>query len=399
KPLGCFGSSLTDLAAHGTPVLGVLHCQIMQNKSRPWLDTMSKVHSSTGLRVLIITTLLLGGMLSWRQDRALAVMGLASAAAISVFTRPAILAYNRGRERWLKGDLSGAVEQLSLALQQDPNLTNAYLLRGKAYFALNQVPLALADFDRAIQLAPRRPESYSCRALIRVGQADTEGAIADLTQLVALRPSATYHIHLANLLAQQGSLPIALTHLNEAIQLDPTSTPAFAARASLHSYLGEWEAALADWSKAIELQPDPALYYNRGVTYSCADRYDEAIADLDRSLEADPQQPNTLYNRGNALYELGEMKAALDDYDRAFRLEANRNQVDVSDEYGLYGRGLAHCHMGDKVTALSDWQAALAVCRKHHNLALAKQVQRSWLRLNSGDPNSDPADPDTEQSA
>ncbi|MFQ3584876.1 MAG: hypothetical protein SNJ85_08095, partial [Cyanobacteriota bacterium] len=90
---------------------------------------MPKVHPSTGLRVLIITALLLGGLISWRQDRALAVMGLASAAAISVFTRPAILAYNRGREQWLKGDLSGAVEQLSLALQQDPNLTNAYLLR------------------------------------------------------------------------------------------------------------------------------------------------------------------------------------------------------------------------------------------------------------------------------
>ncbi|MEN9232008.1 MAG: tetratricopeptide repeat protein [Thermostichus sp. DG02_5_bins_236] len=348
---------------------------------------MPKVHSSTGLRVLIITTLLLGGMLSWRQDRVLAVMGLASAAAISVFTRPAILAYNRGRERWLKQDMSGAVEQLSLALQQDRNLINAYLLRGKAYFALNQTPLALADFDRAIELAPRQPEPYYCRALIRVSQADTEGAIADLTQLVALRPSATYHINLADLLAEQGSLASALTRLDEAIRLDPTSTPAFVARAHLHSYLGKWEASLADWSKAIELQPDSALYYNRGITYSYADRYDEAIADWDRSVEMDPEKPNTLYSRGNALYELGELKAALDDYDRAFRIEANLNQVDVSDEHGLYGRGLAHCNMGDKVTAFSDWQAALVVCRKHHNLSLAKQVHRALLRLR--DPHSD----------
>ncbi|MGQ9838275.1 MAG: tetratricopeptide repeat protein [Cyanobacteriota bacterium] len=360
---------------------------------------MPKVHSSTGLRILIITTLLLGSMISWRQDRVLAVMGLISAAGISAFTRPAILAYNRGREQWLKQDLAGAVEQLNLALQRDRNLTNAYLLRGKAYFALNQTPLALADFDRAIELAPRQPEPYGYRALIRVSQGDMEGAIADFSRLLALHPSATHHITLAGLLAQQGSLATALTHLDAAIQLDPTSTAAFAKRASLHAYLGEWEAALADWSKAIELQPDPALYYNRGVVYSCVNRYDEAIADWDRCLEVDPQKPNTLYNRGNALYQLGELKAALDDYDRAFRIEADLNQVDVSDEYGLYGRGLAYFNMGDQLTALSSWQAALAVCRKHHNLALVKQVQQFLLCLNSRDPNSNSADPDTEQSA
>lgn len=93
-------------------------------------------------------------------------MGLASAAAISAFTRPAILAYNRGRERWLNRDLIGAVEQLNLALQQDPCLTNAHLLRGQVYLELGQLPQALADFDQATRLAPRRPESYLYRGLL-----------------------------------------------------------------------------------------------------------------------------------------------------------------------------------------------------------------------------------------
>ncbi|MEN9223756.1 MAG: tetratricopeptide repeat protein, partial [Thermostichus sp. BF3_bins_97] len=250
-----------------------------------------------------------------------------------------------------------------------------------------QAPQALADFDRAIELAPRQPEPYLYRGLIRQSQADLQGSVADFTELVRLHPNAPHHLSLARLLIQQGSLPKALTHLDEAIRLDPTSAVAYSQRASLHSYLGEWDAALADWSEAIRLDPSPAHYYNRGVTYYCADRYDEAIADLGRSLEAEPQQPNTLYNRGNALYELGEIKAALDDYDRAFRIEADRNRVDLSDEHGLYGRGLAYRNMGDRATAFSDLQAALVVSRKHQNLALADQVRRSLLRLETGDPN------------
>ncbi|MFS8831623.1 tetratricopeptide repeat protein, partial [Synechococcus sp. R8-2] len=192
---------------------------------------MFRAHDSAGLRVLIAVALLLGSMASWRQDRLLAVMGLVGAAAISAFTRPAILAYNRGRERWLNRDLLGAIEQLSLALQRDPCLANAYILRGEAYFALGQVPQALEDFGQAIRLAPRRPEPYFYRGLIRQSQGDLQGATAEFAELVRLHPNVPHHLSLANLLMQQGSLPLALAHLDEAIRLDPTSALAHSQRA------------------------------------------------------------------------------------------------------------------------------------------------------------------------
>ncbi len=342
---------------------------------------MLKAHDSAGLRLLVAAALLLGGLASWRQDRLLAVMGLASAAAISAFTRPAILAYNRGRERWLNRDLIGAVEQLSLALQRDPRLGNAYILRGQVYLELGQLPQALADFDQATQLAPRRPEPYLYRGLIRQWQGDLEGATAELTELVRLHPSAPYHLRLASLLIQQGSLPLALIHLDEAICRDPTLAPAYACRATVYGYLGEWEVAVADWSQAIRWDPCPAHYYGRGVAHAWADCYDEAIADLSRSLEAEPCQAHVLYLRGNLLYELGEIKAALDDYDQAFRLEADSHFIDLADEYGLYGRGLAYRNMGDFETAIASWQAALHLGRQRHNRVLQEQVQRALRQL------------------
>lgn len=369
--------------------MGVSRCPIRQNqRNQLRVDAMLKAHDSAGLRLLLAAALLLGGLASWRQDRLSAVMGLASAAAISAFTRPAILAYNRGRERWLNRDLIGAVEQLNLALQQDPCLTNAHLLRGQVYLELGQLPQALADFDQATRLAPRRPESYLYRGLLLQLQGDLQGAIAELAEVVRRHPSAPHHLRLANLLRQQGSLPSALAHLDEAICRDPTSAPAYACRATVYGYLGEWEAAVADWSQAIRWDPCPAHHYGRGVAYAWADCYNEAIADLSRSLEAEPCQPHVLYIRGNLLYELGEIKAALDDYDQAFRLEADGNLGDPTDEYGLYGRGLAYGNMGDRATAISSWQAALQVSRQHHNLVLQEQAHRSLRQLQDldGDP-------------
>ncbi len=345
---------------------------------------MPKAYASASLRLGIAATLLLGSLASWRQDRLLAVMGLASAAAISAFTRPAILAYNRGRERWLNRDLLGAIQQLSLALQQDPRLANAYLLRGQVHLELGQLPQALADFDQAAQLLPHRPEPYFYRSLICQARGDLQGATAELTKLVRLQPRPPHHLRLAELYLQQGSLPSALAHLDEAIARDPTWAPAYACRAKVYGYLGEWEAAVADWSQAIRWDPSPAHYYWRGVAYTWADRYFEAIADFSRSLEAEPGQPHALYLRGNLLYELGEIKAALDDYEQAFRLEAGGHPLALADEYGLYGRGLAYRNMGDPETAIASWQAALHLGCQRHNPVLQEQVQRALRQLEGG---------------
>jgi tetratricopeptide (TPR) repeat protein len=349
---------------------------------------MLKAYTSAGLRLGVAAALLLGSLASWHQDRLLAVMGLASAAAISAFTRPAILAYNRARERWLNRDLLGALQQLTLALQRDPRLANAYLLRGQIRLELGQLAQALEDFDQAAQLIPRRSEPCFYRSLIYQARGDLQGATAELTKLVRLHPSPTYHLRLAELYLQQGSLPSALAPLDEAVARDPTWALAYACRAQVYGYLGEWEAAVADWSQAIRWDPRPAHYYRRGIAYAWADRYLEAIADLSRSLEAEPGQPCALYLRGNLLYELGELGAALDDYDQAFRLEASGIPLDLADEYGLYARGLAYRNMGDLKTAIASWQAALHLGRQRHNRVLQEQVQRALRQLQDedGDP-------------
>jgi tetratricopeptide (TPR) repeat protein len=53
--------------------------------------------------------------------------------------------------------------------------------------------------------------------------------------------------------------------------------------------LGDYEQAIRDCDKAVELEPESAdIYHNRGYVYYQAGRYPEAIRDLERSLELDP---------------------------------------------------------------------------------------------------------------
>ena len=53
---------------------------------------------------------------------------------------------------------------------------------------------------------------------------------------------------------------------------------------------GDYDGAIADYSRAIELDPDDAAaYYNRGNAKSELDDYHGAIADYSRAIELDPE--------------------------------------------------------------------------------------------------------------
>jgi tetratricopeptide (TPR) repeat protein len=50
-----------------------------------------------------------------------------------------------------------------------------------------------------------------------------------------------------------------------------------------------YDEALADYTRAIELDPSDAEFFgSRGQAYQAIGRYDEALADFNRAIELDP---------------------------------------------------------------------------------------------------------------
>ena len=84
----------------------------------------------------------------------------------------------------------------------------------------------------------------------------------------------------------------AIAEYNKAIQLDPNHALAYYNRAYAYGEIGEYDKAIVDYSKAIELNPsDAQAYYNRGIDYQNKGDAVKAVSDLEKSisLSTDPE--------------------------------------------------------------------------------------------------------------
>ena len=83
--------------------------------------------------------------------------------------------------------------------------------------------------------------------------------------------------------------------------------------------LGKCDDAIADYTKAIDLDPTISqIYNNRGFTYLMKDDYKNALTDFNKAIEIRPDYVHALMNRGdiyNYYYNI-DRKKAIDDYNK-----------------------------------------------------------------------------------
>lgn len=108
----------------------------------------------------------------------------------------------------------------------------------------------------------------------------------------------------------------AIDDMSHAIEADPSSS-LLCRRARMHGWLGHHEDALADYTRAIELDPvDPAPLEGRAEVFRQLGRYDEAMADLEAGSALMPDLSWWGFRRAMILADQGrptESRRVLDD--------------------------------------------------------------------------------------
>jgi tetratricopeptide (TPR) repeat protein len=307
----------------------------------------------------------------------------------------------RGDSYRLRGDLRQALDECARALALDPGLASAYGVRGlthqdagrlaeaeadcseairrglssadlhlaraSARDALGRLDEALADCNEALRLAPDHPAAYNCRGLVRGRMNRVVEALADLARAMELAPDwpppvvnrGVLHLRIGRAREAAADITEGLRRLETAGGNDPNRpsgsrgdafSPAayHAVRAEAYEMLGDADSALADYTRAVELEPeDPRGYFCRGHFFLKAGDPDAAIADFTEAIGLRPDLGQGYLERGQAHLALGAPDEALDDFNEAARWGPD-------DPGAFFMRGQVHLAVGRFDEALRD---------------------------------------------
>ncbi|MBE9070307.1 tetratricopeptide repeat protein, partial [Leptolyngbya cf. ectocarpi LEGE 11479] len=96
----------------------------------------------------------------------------------------------------------------------------------------------------------------------------------------------------------------------------------FAWRGEVHRLINQYENALKDFNRAIQLNSSYKwALVNRGRTYRLMERYDEALKDFNHAIELDPEYDRAIANRGRTHRLMERYDKALKDFNRAIELD------------------------------------------------------------------------------
>lgn len=123
--------------------------------------------------------------------------------------------------------------------------------------------------------------------------------------------------------AEKGDYDGAIAELNKAIELDPRRAEAYAERGWARRHKGDYDGAIADYSRAIELDPkfSRSRYYNRGYARAKRGDHDGAIADFTKIIEHEPKDVNAYVGRGTSRFYMGDHSGAIEDWQKAIALK------------------------------------------------------------------------------
>jgi tetratricopeptide (TPR) repeat protein len=193
-------------------------------------------------------------------------------------------------QRFDEGDVAGAVAGLTAAIAETPDAADLYFYRAQVLAEAGDHSRALADFDRALTLDPAMGAGRQRRAETRVDAGDYAGAIADYSAILAASGDDAERrfdalTQRAQLYTLSQAPEAAIADFSAAIALEPAFFTLYHLRAQARLLGGDAAGAMADLDEGLRLYPDDAeALQTRARLRAAAGDADGARADLDAAI-------------------------------------------------------------------------------------------------------------------
>ncbi len=228
----------------------------------------------------------------------LTVLAMGCTGCIKAFRKQAAVDhYVRGQLLADKGEYDDALEELALAVKDDPKLSTAHTAAGDIYRHWRSYELARRSYEWACLTNP-----YAFRPHYNLGV--TYQLLAEATSVFS---------------QVQSILQKAVFVYLRAAELEPDDFDTYLNMSACYFQIGKYELAEQYCKSAINVNPKSAeAWCNLGTIYDSQNRLYDSIKAYKTSLELNVRQPELLLNLGATYVRQGRLKPAI----RTFQLAA-----------------------------------------------------------------------------
>ena len=184
-------------------------------------------------------------------------------------------------EQYRAGNYEQAIRIYDQAVIVNPQNSLNFHDRGVVYAAMKNYERAITDMLIAERLNPRNPHHFFEKGRFHYETKQYELALAELNHAIVLDDEYAHaYLFRGKTLIAMGREHIGLTDLQKAVRLNPSYDKAYSW--AVAEIKNDW-VRLASVQFQIEELGETECYHTRAHIYSALKKYDQAIADFDRS--------------------------------------------------------------------------------------------------------------------
>lgn len=241
-----------------------------------------------------------------------------------------------------------AIHFANQEIRNNPVNAEAYLISGKAYSRLNEKEKAFENFNTAVMLLPGF-DTYFARALEFIKNNELSNGINDLTKAISYDDNSREAFFTrAYIRSLQDDFDGAIEDYKKTIEIDSLYYAAYLNMGNIYGRLGYEQESLKFYSRAINIQPEnPDGYFNRASQKLIMNDVEGGIADIEKSLSLGDENINTLLL-------LAELKLKVNDNLASLNLLKKILNVDSDNPKVFFMIGVIYLRLEDKKNACDN---------------------------------------------
>lgn len=309
---------------------------------------------------------------------------------------------HRARYKDEIGDDKGAVDDYNKLIYLNPGLAKYYYGRSSANYDLKNYEAVIDDCKRVVTIDDNFYTAYTMLGDVYDTYGDKDKAIANYEKAISIAPTREYaYNELGKVYYAKGDYKNAVLVFNRILDKNPNIVTSLEYRADCNFKLLDYANSIEDYSKLISLNPDKFQnLMNKANVELAAGKKTDACTDMKKgarmvkkklseeytyahtflfkncreTFSAKILKVNDLYDQAYELYVGGKKDLAIKKYDEMIKI--------VPDSaYLYYNRGKFKRELDQHEEAILDYKKAVQLDKKNVESWTAMAISYTYLRL------------------